>query len=189
MTGTWDTNLQNDDIAWFLQESAAALGLHGAGFEPSGTRSPEEQVEAMIVRVLMAKPAARRFQRVYTVWRIIPHNHRDTLVVYYSTAGELPAGASTRLGRFATVALWQAGATGLRALKLACSQGHGKLLVDSRERAENAVKAAHRAVKVAEQRSADLWASEGRPYERSQRDLRAEARFNARDTDDRDYRG
>lgn len=159
MTGTWDTDLQNDDIAWFLQEAAAALGLHGSSFEPSVSRSAAEQVEAMILRVLQAKPAASRFRRVLAVWRQIPAHHRDVLVVYYSTAGELPAGVTTRLGRMATVALWQAGATGLRALKLACSQGHGKMLVSAQERAEKAVRAAHKAARLAQQVMAEEWAN------------------------------
>lgn len=165
-----DPELFSHDIAWLIRESESALGLRGASTEPGNSVSPEAQSEALIVRLWRqsfpfgrprpgepANNAMERYRAAIAVWRKLDIESRNCLVVYYQQTKDLPQGAE-RLGAFAAVALWQAGRDGARALRLACSNGSGQLLVTAKARAEKAVRRAHRMVMQAEASEAERWA-------------------------------
>lgn len=136
----WDATL-----AWFLQSSAADMGLRSSFASVLARLEGSSAGPSADSTWPTYDPAdVKRLRRVEPLWRRLTPGSRRTLEAHYGTR-PLPPRMDARLGRLSRVAMSLAHEDGrLGDLLRACESGTAKVLSEYRRRASDAALAAHR---------------------------------------------
>lgn len=164
----------DDDIAWYIQCSASALGERGtlgaaiammkrgsvasSGVPNSDLYSDRQVGWSENGPILGDIERARRLDKV---WRRVPREHQHVLLVRYTTRSEWPPGVEAWLGPLCGVALLCAPdpAKLLKACENA-SEGNSKAVIDGAlKRAQRASRRAHEAWQQARREQYEAWAN------------------------------
>jgi hypothetical protein len=164
-----DRSSYNADIAWVVNDMAAALGERGASVDPSGGggRTITDNWP-MIERLHAAIPDVRTARRLRAIWDRLTPRHQNVLSAYYTARQVVVTrGATAAFGQHARVAMMLAEVAGTKGrLILALSDQnnarHVPVVTEARSAAEVAVEAAHEAWQEARKKRADDCA-EGAP--------------------------
>lgn len=165
----------DDDIAWYIQCAASALGERGtlgaaiamvkrgsvasSGVPNSDLYSDRQVGWSENGPILGDIERARRLDRV---WRRVPREHQHVLLVRYTTRSEWPPGVEAWLGPLCGVALLLAPdpAKLLKACENASKENHKAVIEGALKRAQRANQKAHEAWRKARREQYEAWANE-----------------------------